>query len=71
MTRIDAWAFRGRRLAMPTLRRVMGGMLQAIMREYRLRRQVAYLLDEDQRMLADLGLTQHDVVRFVRYGRCL
>ena len=69
MTRTDAWAFRGRRLAMPTLRRVMGGVLQAILREYRLRRQVSYLLEQDARTLADLGLTHHDVARVVRCGR--
>ena len=69
MTRTDARAFRGRRLAMPTLRRVMGGVLQAIAREYRLRRQVSYLLEQDARMLADLGLTHHDVARVVRGGR--
>lgn len=71
MTGTDARALRRHRLAMPAVGRLLGGVLQAIAREYRLRRQVAYLLGQDQRMLADLGLTQHDVVRFVRYGRCL
>ena len=51
MTRTDAWSFRGRRLSMPMVGRVMGGMLRAIVREYRLRRQVAFLMQQDQRML--------------------
>jgi uncharacterized protein YjiS (DUF1127 family) len=71
MTRTDAWAFRGRRMAMPGFGRVMGGVLKTIAREYRLRRQVAYLLQQDHRMLADLGLTHHDVARVVRRGRDL
>ena len=69
MTRTDAWSFRGRRLPMPMVGRVMGGMLRAIAREYRLRRQVAFLMQQDQRMLSDLGLTHDDVVRVVRRGR--
>ena len=71
MTGTDARALRQHRLAMPAVGRFVVGVLRAIAREHRLRRQVAYLLDQDQRMLADLGLTQHDVVRFVRYGRGL
>ena len=69
MTRTDAWSFRGRRLAMPVVRPGDGRVLQAIAREYRLRRQVAFLMQQDQRMLSDLGLTHDDVARVVRRGR--
>ena len=69
MTGTDARAPRRHRLALPEVGSLLGQVLQAIAREYRLRRQVAYLLDQDQRMLADLGLTHHDVARVVRCGR--
>ena len=49
--------------------RVMGGVVGAIAREYKLRRQIAFLLKQDDRMLADIGLTHDDVVRMVRCGR--
>ena len=38
-------------------------------REWRLRRQVAFLLEQDDRMLRDLGLCRSDVERCVRWGR--
>ena len=38
-------------------------------REWRLRRQVAFLLQQDDRMLRDLGLTRGEVERSVRWGR--
>jgi hypothetical protein len=57
-------------------RGVIGGFGRAIRvvapgfaREYRLRRQIAFLMQQDPRMLADIGLTHADVARTVRWGR--
>jgi uncharacterized protein YjiS (DUF1127 family) len=47
----------------------LGCLAAAIASEWRLRRQVAFLLEQDDRMLRDLGLCRSDVMRVVRSGR--
>jgi uncharacterized protein YjiS (DUF1127 family) len=44
-------------------------LVAAVVSEWRLRRQVTFLLEQDDRTLRDLGLCRSDVARFVRIGR--
>lgn len=37
--------------------------------ELQRRREIAWLLEQDDRMLVDLGVTRHEIARVVRYGR--
>ena len=45
------------------------GRIGAVASEWRLRRQVAFLLEQNDYMLHDLGLCRSDVARVVRRGR--
>ncbi|MGD9508805.1 MAG: DUF1127 domain-containing protein [Geminicoccaceae bacterium] len=40
-----------------------------LQRERRRRREIAWLLEQDDRMLGDLGVSRHEIARVVRYGR--
>ena len=58
-------AGQGRRAA-AGLRRFVHGIGTAIVREYRSRREISFLMEQDERTLHDLGLTRCDVERAVR-----
>ena len=47
----------------------LGRIVAAVTSEWRLRRQVAFLLEQNDYMLRDLGLCRSDVERIVRCGR--
>ena len=47
----------------------LGRIVAAVASEWRLRRQVAFLLEQNDHMLRDLGLCRSDVARVVRRGR--
>ena len=47
----------------------LGRIVAAVASEWRLRRQVAFLLEQNDYMLRDLGLCRSDVARVVRRGR--
>ena len=47
----------------------LGRVVAAVASEWRLRRQVAFLLEQNDYMLRDLGLCRSDVERIVRCGR--
>lgn len=47
----------------------LGRLAAAVVSEWRMRRQVAFLLEQDDRMLRDLGVCRSDVMRVVRCGR--
>ena len=38
-------------------------------RELQRRREIAWLLEQDDRMLGDLGVSRHEIARVVRFGR--
>jgi uncharacterized protein YjiS (DUF1127 family) len=42
----------------------------AVADEFRFRRQIAFLMQQDERMLRDIGLSRGDVRRAVRGGSC-
>jgi uncharacterized protein YjiS (DUF1127 family) len=58
-----------RRMLAPRVGAWLGRVAAAVASEWRLRRQVAFLLEQDDRMLRDLGLSRSDVMRVVRGGR--
>jgi uncharacterized protein YjiS (DUF1127 family) len=51
-------------------RRWIARFAAAVADEFRFRRQVAFLLQQDERMLRDIGLSRGDVRRAVRGGSC-
>ncbi len=53
----------------PRIGRSLSRLAAALAKERHLRRQVAFLLQQDGRMLRDLGLSRSDVARSVRCGR--
>ena len=59
----------GTHVATTTVWRWVGMMAAAVHRELRQRREVAWLMQQDDRMLSDLGLSRHDINRVVRHGR--
>jgi uncharacterized protein YjiS (DUF1127 family) len=69
MTSMAMAAARSRRCLLGGVRAALSALARALTREYRLRRQIAFLQQQDQRMLADIGLTHADVARSVRWGR--
>ena len=69
MTSMAMAASRTRRGLFEGVKVGVRALVRALVREYRLRRQIAFLMQQDQRMLADIGLTQDDVARTVRWGR--
>jgi uncharacterized protein YjiS (DUF1127 family) len=48
------------------LGRALRAMAGAVAREIRTRRQVAYLMRQDDRMLRDIGLSRAEILRAVR-----
>jgi uncharacterized protein YjiS (DUF1127 family) len=46
------------------------GALAAVADYRRIRREIAYLLQQDERMLSDIGLSRWDVTRAVRGRYC-
>ena len=56
-------------VAMTTVWRWVEMMAAAMRRELQQRREVGWLMQQDERMLSDLGLSRHDINRVVRYGR--
>ena len=40
-----------------------------LQRELQSRREIAWLMEQDDRMLGDLGVSRHEIGRVVRYGR--
>ena len=69
MTSMAMAASRTRRGLFEGIRVSLRALARVVAREYRLRRQIAFLMQQDQRMLADIGLPQDDVARTVRWGR--
>jgi uncharacterized protein YjiS (DUF1127 family) len=69
MTSMAMAAPRSRRGLLGGVRVALSALARTLTREYRLRRQIAFLQQQDQRMLADIGLTHADVARSVRWGR--
>jgi uncharacterized protein YjiS (DUF1127 family) len=69
MTSMAMAASRTRRGLFAGVRVALRALARTLAREYRLRRQIAFLMQQDQRMLADIGLTHDDVARTVRWGR--
>ena len=69
MTSMAMAAPRTRRGLLGGLQVMLRALSRTLAREYRLRRQIAFLMQQDQRMLADIGLTHADVARTVRWGR--
>ena len=64
------------RLAMPCtqvasspLRRWAGLLASLLARELQRRREIAWLMQQDDRMLCDLGVFRHEIARIVRHGR--
>lgn len=63
------------RLAMPCaqvasspLRRWAGLLASLLARELQRRREIAWLMQQDDRMLDDLGVSRHEIARVVRHG---
>ncbi len=56
----------GSRRAASGLCRLFGRLGAALARELRLQRDIRFLMEQDDRMLHDLGLTRSDVERVVR-----
>lgn len=48
------------------LRRFMRSLRMAIVREYRIRREISFLREQDERTLNDLGISRSEVERAVR-----
>lgn len=42
------------------------GVIAALANHRRIRREVAYLMDQDERMLADIGLSRGEILRAAR-----
>jgi uncharacterized protein YjiS (DUF1127 family) len=49
----------------------LAGLVRAVRREWRIRRDVAYLASVEDRMLHDIGMQRGEVERYVRSGRAL
>lgn len=63
------------RLAMPyaqvasvPLRRWAGLLASLLARELQRRREIAWLMQQDDRMLNDLGVLRHEIAHVVRHG---
>ena len=48
----------------------MRGVFAALANERRVRREIAYLMQQDERILSDIGLSRSDVTRAVRGRNC-
>ena len=48
----------------------MRGVFAALAKERRVRRQIAFLMQQDERILSDIGLSRSDVTRAVRGRNC-
>ena len=48
----------------------MRGVFAALANERRVRREIAYLMQQDERILSDIGLSRSDVTRAVRGRYC-
>jgi uncharacterized protein YjiS (DUF1127 family) len=48
---------------------VLRGVVAAVAREWRTRREVAFLMRQDERMLRDIGVSRSEIERAVRGGR--
>ena len=59
----------GAHVATATVWRWVGVVAAAVQRELRQRREIVWLMRQDDRMLSDLGLSRHDITRVVRHGR--
>lgn len=55
-----------RRLAAAGLARFARAVYAAIIREYRTRREISFLMEQDDRTLHDLGISRSEVERAVR-----
>ncbi len=69
MTTLTMTAGRTRRGLIGGLWSAMRALARGLAREHRLRREIAFLMQQDSRMLADIGLTHTDVARAIRWGR--
>ena len=49
--------------------RWFGLLATMLRRELQRRREVAWLMQQDDRMLCDLGVFRHEIARIVRHGR--
>jgi len=59
----------GAHVATGAVWRWAGLMAAAVHTALRRRREIAWLMRQDDRMLSDLGLSRHDIDRVVRHGR--
>lgn len=46
-----------------------GRLATMLRRELQRRREIAWLMQQDDRMLCDLGVFRHEIARIVRHGR--
>src|SRR5690348_4433656 len=49
--------------------RWMRRLVTQFQRELKSRREITWLMEQDDRMLGDLGVCRHEIARIVRYGR--